>query len=238
MRALALAVILAGVAAADDPHARHATPSPPPAADTHAPAAEGHGMHAEGHGLAPADVEPSGGFAPTTPSPHSLFQLESTWTAADGREIPLSALGGRIVVLALVYTHCEHACPRIIADMRALRAELGEVGGRVGYVLVSIDPARDDVQRLQAFAAKTRLGDGWTLLRGADSSVRELAAALGVRYRRVSDTDFVHSNLLSILDPDGVVVHRQVGLGVDPDASAARIRSLLASQGDALPDVP
>ena len=128
----------------------------------------------------------------------------------------------------MVYTHCEHACPRIIADMKSLRARLGDVGDRVGYALVSIDPERDDVERLRAFAEKTGLGEGWTLLRGPEGSVRELAAVLGVRYRRVSELDFLHSNLLSVLDPAGVVIHRQVGLGVDPTESATVIRGLLA----------
>lgn len=171
-----------------------------------------------------------GELAPAAASPDSLFQLESRWTTRDGSEVPLSILRGRIQVLAMIYTHCEHACPRIIADIRSVRSALGDTGGRVGYVLVSLDPARDDAARLAEFAAKTGLGEDWTLLRAEEGAVRELATALGVRYRRVSPEDFVHSNLLSVLDPEGRVVHRQVGLGVDPGETVAAIRALLAQE--------
>lgn len=160
-------------------------------------------------------------------APDSLFQLGSLWTTARGEEVPLSALGGRVQVLAMVYTHCEHACPRIVSDMRSVRREIGDTGGRVGFALVSLDPERDDAKQLAEFAEQTGLGEDWLLLRAEDDAVRELAAALGVRYRRVGERDFVHSNLISVLDPEGVVVHRQVGLGVDPERTVAAIRKLL-----------
>jgi protein SCO1/2 len=67
-------------------------------------------------------------------------------------------------------------------------------------------------------------------MRADEGSVRELAAVLGIRYRRVSDEDFIHSNVISVLDSEGVLVHRQVGLGVDPEESAAAIRELLKSE--------
>ena len=200
---VSLAFCLGGGASAEETH-EHEMP---------------HG-HAEQSGAAMS-------VAPVEPAPDSIYQLESKWTRSDGSEIELAALAGRIRVVAMVYTHCQHACPRIIADMWRLRSEVGEVGGRVGYVLVSLDPERDDVARLTEFAAAEELAEGWTLLRSDEFAVRELAAVLGIRYRRVSETDFVHSNLLTVLDRDGVVVHRQVGLGVDPKASAAAIRELL-----------
>lgn len=168
---------------------------------------------------------------PGDASPDSIYQLESLWTTAEGEQVPLASLAGRVQVIAMVYTHCEHACPRIIADMKQLRREIGDADGRVGYVLVSLDPARDTVERLAEFAKQTKLDAGWTLLRAGDGAVRELAAVLGIRYRQVSEKDFIHSNLLSIVDADGVIVHRQVGLGVDPEASAAAIREVLA-RGD------
>jgi protein SCO1/2 len=190
-----LAVVCwAFAAGASDPQDGHAGHDP-------------HARHAAAEEAAPA-------------SEHSIFQLASRWTLPDGREVPLSVLGGRVQVIAMIYTHCEHACPRIIADMRRIARELGPEGDRVGYALVSLDPERDDPERLAAFAEKTGL-QGWTLMRAEQGAVRELAAALGIRFRRISDSDFIHTNLLSVLDPDGVVVHRQMGLGVDPTATVS-----------------
>ena len=189
------------------------------ATDPHA----GHGMH-DMHGK-DQDMD----VAPTPVGDESIFQLDSRWTLPDGSEVPLRHLEGRIQVLAMIYTHCEHACPRIIGDMRRIARELGPLGDRVGYTLVSLDPERDDPARLTEFARQTGL-EGWTLLRAEEGAVRELAAALGIRFRRISDEDFVHSNLLSVLDTDGVVIHRQLGLGVDPKATVAVIREHLAAE--------
>lgn len=178
--------------------------------------------HPHDHGLAEAP-------APAAPSGHSIFHLPSRWTTHRGDEIQLSNLGGRVQVLAMVYTHCQAACPRILADMRWIRARVDR-GAPVGFVLVSIDPERDTPERLAAFADESGLaGDDWLLLRGSDEDVRELAAVLGVRYRRVSEGDFSHSNLISVLDPQGVVVHRQIGLGVDVDQTVEAIDEQLAN---------
>lgn len=49
---------------------------------------------------------------------------------------------------------------------------------------------------------------------------------LGVQYRQTEPGEWVHSNLISVLDRDGVVVHRQVGLGTDPGETLEAIRSV------------
>ncbi|NIQ52455.1 MAG: SCO family protein, partial [Gammaproteobacteria bacterium] len=53
-------------------------------------------------------------------------------------------LAGRVRVVAMVYTSCAYACPRIMLDMKRIEAELGpEYREDVGFVIVSIDPERD-----------------------------------------------------------------------------------------------
>jgi protein SCO1 len=42
----------------------------------------------------------------------------------------------------------------------------------------------------------------------------------------MANGEFVHSNLLTVLDPEGQVVHRQLGLGSDPEPTLRVIRSL------------
>ena len=163
-------------------------------------------------------------------SGQSLHQLQSQWTDQNGEPTKISDFAGQIVVLALVYTHCDNACPRIIADMRRIRTALGEQHGQVTYALASIDPERDSVARLRTFGEETGLTEqGWRLLRADVHIVRELAAVLGVQYTHTSATDFAHSNLISVLGPDGVIQHQQNGLGVAPDATIAKVRELLSA---------
>jgi protein SCO1/2 len=92
-------------------------------------------------------------------------------------------------------------------------------------VLVSIDPQRDTPGRLLEFAHGSRLGERWTLLNGDDDALIELAAVLGVRYRRVSETEFVHSNLITVLDAAGNIAYRQETLG-EVTGTAAALREM------------
>jgi protein SCO1/2 len=159
----------------------------------------------------------------------SLFHVESPWTTQDGREIRLASLSGSPLVLAMVYTHCEQACPRIVSDMKAIEKMLTpEERAKTRFVLASIDPERDTVQRLSAFAKQASLeAPRWVLVRAEDGAVRELTAVLGVKYRPEPPKDFAHSNLITVVDGEGVILHQQEGLGASPDASVNALRSQL-----------
>lgn len=164
------------------------------------------------------------------PSDFSVYHVESTWTDQHGTERALRSLAGRVQVTAMVYTSCAYACPRIMMDMKRVEAELGpEYADDVSFLIVSIDPERDTPERLAEFAAGSRLDpDRWTLLNGSGGDIRELAVLLGVQYRRTDPGEWVHSNVITILDRDGVVVHRQLGLGADPAPTLEAIQAAVA----------
>jgi protein SCO1/2 len=95
----------------------------------------------------------------------------------------------------------------------------------VGFVLVSLDPARDTPGQLAAWAARTQLDSArWTLLNGDAEAVREVAAALGVRYQPQADDELAHTNAITVLDPAGIVVHQQVGLGAQASGTIDAVR--------------
>lgn len=152
------------------------------------------------------------------PSDFSIYHAPSVWTDQHGTERTLRSFEGRVQVVAMVYTSCAFACPRIMLDMKRIEAELGpEYAEGVAFIVVSIDPARDTPERLAEFAAGSRLDPArWTLLNGADGDIRELAVLLGVQYRETAPGEWVHSNLITVLDRSGEIVHRQLGLGTDP----------------------
>ena len=54
-------------------------------------------------------------------SARSLYQLEAAWTNDAGHATALAALSGRPVVLAMMFTRCEYACPVLVRDMQRLR---------------------------------------------------------------------------------------------------------------------
>jgi protein SCO1 len=167
-------------------------------------------------------------LAADEPTGHSIYHARSVWLDPDGQPRPLDSLAGRVQVVAMVYTNCAYACPRMMLDMKRIEGELPpELRDDVGFVIVTIDPERDTPETLARYASGARLDlDRWTLLHGDDGDILELAALLGVRYRRMANGEFVHSNLLTILDRSGQIVHRQMGLGTDPAATLDVIRSV------------
>ena len=225
--AAALGAGLAGCARGNDgptptktAAAAHASPAEHEQA-TRARVAAGPGhAHDPGH----AHGEPIGAA-----SDFSLYHLDAPWTDQNGEERRLASLAGRVQVVAMVYTTCAHACPRILADMKRIEASLPEASrDHVGFVIVTIDPERDTPEQLARYASDVRLDPArWTLLTAPDNTVLELAVLLGVEYRRISETDFSHTNVITVLDQAGEIAHRQLGLGAEPDTTLARIDRLL-----------
>ncbi len=162
-------------------------------------------------------------------SDSSIYQLGSQWINQDGANVSLGDLRGRVRVVAMIFTHCRYACPRLTADMLAIEAALNKsVLEQTGFVLLSIDPERDTPAALRAYARENELDPAhWTLLRGDATDVQDMAAVLGVKYKRGPSGDYSHSNLISILDQDGNIVFQQEGLKILPDEAAAVIEGLL-----------
>jgi len=169
------------------------------------------------------------------PTDRSLYQLESQWTSDVGRTIPLRILQGRPQVLALHFTHCEFACPITLHDLKRIQDALPEeVRSEVDFVLVTLDPDRDQPAVLARYRQEKKLGaDHWTLLTGSADDIRELAALLGVNYRKDERGQFAHSNVITILDRNGEVVHQQVGLNADPGESINALRQCVDAKSGA-----
>lgn len=158
----------------------------------------------------------------------SLYQLEAEWTSDAGKTVKLGTLRGRPVVIAMFFASCEYACPVLTSDMQRMRELLPEeLRARTEFVLVSFDVARDTPAMLQGYRERAMLGDGWTLLRGDTNAVQELAMLLGVKYKQDARGQFSHSNLFTILNPEGEIVHQRPGLLGDV-SEAARAVALAA----------
>lgn len=155
----------------------------------------------------------------------SIYNLPSTWTTQDNENIELKDLRGNVLVMVMIYTSCKAACPRLVADMRNIEKQVPEKDlDKVKFILVSIDPETDTPQRLKEFSKENKMEDDqWMFLRGTPEDTREFAAVLAVSYKQISPIDFSHSNIISVFDEEGVLVHQQEGLGVDNAETIAAI---------------
>jgi protein SCO1 len=153
----------------------------------------------------------------------SLYQAEVGFTTDVATPFRLAELRGHPVALVMFFSSCTYACPATVADLTRIRDALPAATRAITrIVMVSFDAERDTVAVLHQFREARALDANWVLLRGTDDSVRELAALLGVKFKRGADGSFAHSNLITILSPEGEIVHQRAGLtGGLPEATAA-----------------
>lgn len=161
----------------------------------------------------------------------SVYNLPSSWTTQDNEQIELKDLQGKVVVMVMIYTECKAACPRLVADMRNIERRVDKKDLKnVQFIMVSIDPETDTPEKLKEFSKENVMEDDhWMFLRGTPEDTREFAAILAVNYKKITPMDFSHSNIISVFDTSGVMVHQQEGLGVDNEETIIAINEQLMS---------
>ncbi|HVI25147.1 MAG TPA: SCO family protein [Xanthomonadaceae bacterium] len=171
---------------------------------------------------------PAFAAAPAQAAPlprESVYQLPVKLTDAQGRQYDWRSLRGKPRVVSMFYTSCQFICPLIVDAGKAIEKQLTPAQQqRVGFLLVSMDPARDTPAALKKIETARKLDPKrWTLASPAPGDVRAVAGVLGVRYRQLEDGEFNHSTVLVLLDADGRELARteQVGSKTDPEFLAA-----------------
>jgi protein SCO1/2 len=132
----------------------------------------------------------------------------------------------------MFFTSCEYACPIIVENMKSVeRAIPKSLRDKVDFLLVSFDVKNDTVEALKAYRAKNELATThWSLLRGKEDDVRELAALLGINYQRDARGQFSHSNTISVLNAEGEIIFQQAGLNKDAKETVAAIEKMLSAK--------
>jgi protein SCO1 len=101
----------------------------------------------------------------------------------DGRELRFysDVLKDKVVMLNVIFTHCNDACPLITRKLREVREAMGPaLAAQVTFVSVSSDPLNDTPEVLKAFARKQGVdGPNWLFLTGDKASVDLVLGRLG-----------------------------------------------------------
>lgn len=167
-----------------------------------------HEEHGGQHGGQHQEMKAS---APLTGT--SILQLGTSWKNQHGENINLKDLQGKNRLVAMIFTRCETACPLIVEDLKGIAAELDSKSSYpIEVSIFSLDSFRETPKSLLDFAAKRKLPSHWTLLTSNAEAVAELAAALGVRYKRLQNGDFIHSNVIYFLNKSGEIAAKKEGL--------------------------
>lgn len=162
---------------------------------------EGHEGH-EGHGEELALIPRL--------SDASVLQLDTSWKNQNEKSTKLSELNGKPRLLVMLYTRCETACPLIVEDLKQIYRKLDSK--KIEVSIFSFDSFKETPKSLLDFATKRKLPSEWMLYTADANAVSELAAALGVRYKRLASGDFIHSNVIFYLNDRGEIAAQKEGL--------------------------
>lgn len=114
----------------------------------------------------------------------------------DGKEVRFysDVLKDRVVVLNVIFTNCDDACPLITRKLKEVRDGMGaELAKKVHFISISSDPERDSPQALKDFALKNEAADpNWTFLTGTRANIDTVLTRLG----QLSRSPEEHSTLL------------------------------------------
>jgi protein SCO1/2 len=148
----------------------------------------------------------------------SLYRLNPHLTDQDGKPFELGALQGGPVLVSMFYSSCEMVCPVLFETVaQTVKSLPAPARDRIRILMVTFDPERDTVAVLKETAEKHSCDQHWSIVRGSPADVRQIAAALGVQYRRLASGEFNHSTSVLLLDAQGRITKRSGSLGaVDP----------------------
>lgn len=167
--------------------------------------------------------------AKTTELPSSsLYHLSSKWSDQINSTVQMSELVGRSRLIAMVYTKCQTACPLLVQDIKGMIAKLPKEHSKDLHIdLFSFDSETESSKSLQAFKDKFKLDENWSIYAGSKNSVSELAAVLGVQYKKLPSGEYIHSNVIFFVDAKGEVTAKHEGLGRDSSEFIKKIENSL-----------
>jgi protein SCO1 len=163
-----------------------------------------------------------------TPPPFrgSIYDLTATLTGQDGKPTPLDVFRGHPVIVTMFYGSCPNACPLLTTDIKRIDRQVPpEVRERLRVLMVSFDAPRDTPEKLAHFARDHGLDPArWKLASATEDTAREIAAVLGIRYRKLDNGEYFHSSAIILIDESGRPVARVEGIGKDPAPILSAVR--------------
>ena len=156
----------------------------------------------------------------------SIFTLADTFQTQHKKDVVLASFAGKPTLIGMIFTNCSYACPKIVEQMKNIAGKLKADGKEANFVLISFDSQRDNPAQLKMFASMMNLDDNWILLHGSEQTVRTLSVLLNVQFEKDAEGNFSHSNIISVLDKNGVLTFQKQGLEADKDETIDKIESL------------
>lgn len=173
-----------------------------------------------------ADADTDADAAPKADAPRdSIYVTDDVWTDHHNNEVTLKDFKGKPALIAMIFTHCGHACPMMVSNMLEVQNTLPtELREKTQFILITFNTEGDTPEVLNSYADNHGLDEQWTLLHGDEEAVRTMSLLLGIQYALLDNGHYSHSNILTALDHDGGIVEQFEGLESQTEAVIAAVR--------------
>ncbi|MBN43892.1 MAG: hypothetical protein CL573_10450 [Alphaproteobacteria bacterium] len=177
----------------------------------------------------PVESTPVGGMAVNV-SIGGPFEL----TNHTGARVTDEFLRGSYALIYFGYTFCPDICPTGLGDIAVTLDELGDDGGHVIPVMITIDPERDTPEVLADYVPLFH--ERLVGLTGTEADIKDIAEKYRVFYRRFEDPNLTfylmdHTSFIYLLDPKGRTVS-MFRYGTSPEEMAGSIRKHMLSRAN------
>ncbi len=132
---------------------------------------------------------------------------------------------GELMLVYFGYTFCPDACPTALQTMAAAMRDLGAAATQVQPVFITVDPERDSVQQMKAYAAN--FDPRLVALTGTPEQVAAAARAYRVYFAKATeggerDYSVDHSSYIYLMGRDG-----RYRAHFGPDVTAAEMAAAI-----------
>ncbi len=147
-----------------------------------------------------------------------------------GASFSLSNLRGSLVLLDFIFTRCTGPCPILTAAHAELQQRLPpSIASRTHFVSVSIDPIYDTPEQLRAYGETRGANlERWSFLTGSDRAVQKVLTDYHIGTTRQADGTLNHVVVTFLIDGEGRIVRRYVGLEHPPEKILADLEEVLS----------
>jgi protein SCO1/2 len=139
----------------------------------------------------------------------SIYDLDVKLTDQNNKTVGLDVFKGHPTAVAMFYASCPYACPMLIGKLKSVERDLPKKNKKnMRFLLISFNPEEDSVAALKDVEKRYKTDANWRFARTDKSTVREIAAVLGIKYKQQSDGEFDHTSFVSLVNKKGEVEKR------------------------------
>ncbi len=140
----------------------------------------------------------------------------------DDRDVYLSSLGDKPLILLLIYYDCPNICPLLGDGLSSALQNIKDLEtGRDYNVLVLSFNKDDTIKKASDFRERLRSRngssiEGWTFAIASEESIKAITSSTGYRFFTTEENMFVHPNVFVFLSPKRKITRYIFGTMPDP----------------------